>query len=242
MSAIVRSHVRHARRAGAVSSLFILALLPHALAVAQQHPEPDVIGQDGLAEPPTLEERIVEEREIAEQAATEVLSEEHTGIDAPLDEPGEPDTHAGRAAPAELIALAGREPERFIGKTLVLDDGVTAVEVGPVLDLRKRIVDQEAYVIVDATAYFNTPTEYAVSVHDIDRIEGERLVSPEVEGMHLRGLDYYPEDYVDIRSTAPEDVLARKAGATVEQQEDDETEAPARDDATEPGEIPIQRF
>ncbi|MGV3590955.1 MAG: hypothetical protein ACO1PZ_04645 [Gammaproteobacteria bacterium] len=241
MPAIHHNTTGTARRAGAVSSLFILALLPQAFVLAQQHPEPDVVAQGGLADPPTLEERIVEEREIAEQAATEVLSEEHTGIDAPLDEPDEPETHASAEAPAELVALSAREPERFIGKTLVLDDGVTAVEVGPVLDLRKRVADQEPYVIVDATAYFNSPTEYAVSVRDLDRIEGERLVTPEVEGMHLRGLEYYPEDYVDIRDTSPEEVLARNADADALEEEDEADEASASEDA-EPGEIPIKRF
>lgn len=229
------------RRGGALSSLFILALLPQAFVLAQQHPEPDVVAQDGLADPPSLEERIVEEREIAEQAAAEVLTEEHTGIDAPLDEPGEPATHASAEAPAELVALSAREPERFIGKTLVLDDGVTAVEVGTVLDVRKRIVDQEPYVIVDATTYFNTPTEYAVSVRDLDRIEGERLVTPEVEGMHLRGLEYYPEDYVDIRDTSPEEVLARNADAAALEEGEEAEDASASEDA-EPGEIPIKRF
>lgn len=241
MSSMHRNTSNRSRRGIATAQLFILALLPQAFAFAQQHPEPDVVAQDGIADPPTLEERIVEEREIAEQAAAEVLSEEHTGIDAPLDEPSEPPTHASMEAPPELVALVGLEPERFIGKTLVLDDGVTAVEVGPVLALRKRIADQEPYVIVDATGYFNTPTEYAVSVRDLDRIEGERLVTPEVEGMHLRGLDYYEEDYVDIRSTAPEDVLARNAdAATVEEGDEADDGAVAED--VEPGEIPIRRF
>lgn len=116
------------------------------------------------------------------------------------------DTHATGAS-VELIALAGREPERFLGKTLVLDDGSNHVIVGPVLELRKRIQDQEPHVIVDATDYFNTPTKYAVALRDIDRIEDDTLVIPEADGMHLRGLDYYPEDYTDLDSTAPEDVV-----------------------------------
>lgn len=217
----------------ALPPLMFGALLPLGV-FAQQHPEPDIVAQDGLTQPPTLEERIVEEREIAEQAAAEVLSEEHTGIDAPLDEPNEPQTHASMEASPELVALAAREPEQFIGRTLVLDDGVTAVVVGPVLALRKRIVDQDPYVIVDATNYFNSPTEYAVSVRDLDRIEGDKLVTPEVEGMHLRGLEYYEEDYVAIDSTAPEDVLAAD---TTNGDGDERVE-----EGEEPGVIPIRRF
>jgi hypothetical protein len=232
-------HTQANARTAAAASLFVLALLPQAFVFAQLHPEPDVVGGQGIAQPPTLEERIVEEREIADQAAAEVvLEEDHTGIEAPLDEPSDPRTHASVQASPELLALASREPERLVGKTLVLDDGVTAVEVGPVLDVRKRIVDQEVHVIVDATSYFNAPTEYAVSIRDIDRIDGERLVAPEVEGMHLRGLDYYAEDYVDV-SEPSADVLARNADAGVE----DEEEADGGTAADlEPGEIPIGRF
>lgn len=221
-----------------VLPVLVLAALPQAFAFAQQHPEPDLVAQDqALTEPPTVEERIQEEREVAEQAATEVLSEEttETGIDAPLDEPDEPPTHASTEAPVELVAMAAREPERFIGKTLVLDDGVTGTEVGPILELRKRIADQDPHVIVDATRYFNTPTKYAVSVRDLDRIEDDKVITPEVEGMHLRGLEYYPEDYTDIESTAPEDVLAENAEA--------DADGDGEDDATEEaGVIPIRRF
>jgi len=224
-----------ALRIHACTGLLLLAV--PALVIAQEHPEPDVIGRDGLIEPPTLEERIVEEREVAEQAAAEVLSDEEvfeTGVDAPLDEPNEPQTHASAEAPPELVALAAREPERFIGKMLVLDDGVNATKVGPVLALRKRIADQEAYVVVDASDYFNSPTQYAVSVRDLDRIEGDLLVTPEVEGMHLRGLEYYPEDYTDISDTSPEAVLAGK--------EDDADDADTDEAEEEQGVIPIRRF
>src|SRR5689334_9427084 len=66
------------------------------------------------------------------------------------------DTHATQQAPQELLTMAVHEPEKFIGKTLVLDDGVNAVTVGPVLELRRRTQDQNIYLIVDAKAYFNS--------------------------------------------------------------------------------------
>jgi hypothetical protein len=212
-----------------ISPLLIVALFPAALIEAQ----PDSV-VERINDPPTIEERLVEERIIADQAAAEVLDAEEQGAEVPLDAPEASESHATSAAPAELVALAAREPERFIGKTLVLDDGVNAVKVGPVLELRKRILDQEAYVIVDAAAYFNTPTRYAVAVRDLERIEGDLLVTPEVAGMHLRGLDYYAEDYVDLDDSSPEDVLAENVDTS------EEDEQPAT--ADEPGEITIRRF
>ena len=100
--------------------------------------------------------------------------------------------------------MAVHQPENFIGKTLVLDDGANAVTVGPVIDLRRRVQDQNLYLIVDATAYFNTAVEYAVAVSDVDRIEADTLVIPEAPGMHLRGLDYYPDDYIDVAEMTPD--------------------------------------
>ena len=115
-----------------------------------------------------------------------------------------PDTHATQQAPQELLTMAVHQPENFIGKTLVLDDGANAVTVGPVIDLRRRVQDQNLYLIVDATAYFNTAVEYAVAVSDVDRIEADTLVIPEAPGMHLRGLDYYPDDYIDVAEMTPD--------------------------------------
>ena len=108
------------------------------------------------------------------------------------------DSHATQQAPQELLTMAVQEPEKFIGKTLVLDDGVNVVTVGPVLELRRRIQDQNVYLIVDAKAYFNSAVQYAVAVSDVERMEADRLVIPEAPGMHLKGLDYYPDDYTDV--------------------------------------------
>lgn len=124
-------------------------------------------------------------------------------IDSPTAETPSPDTHASRQAPVELLTLAGREPGAFIGKTLILHDGINRKTVGPVKDLRKRLQDEQLYLIVDAAAYFNTPVDYAVAVRDLDRIEGEELIIPETSGMHLNGLDYYPADYADVEVLVP---------------------------------------
>jgi hypothetical protein len=115
-----------------------------------------------------------------------------------------PDTHASRQAPLELMLEAARQPENIIGKTLVISDGMNDVMVGPILDLRRRLQDEELYLIVDATTYFNTATDYAVALRDVARMEGSRLVIPEAPGMHLLGLDYYANDYTDIEEQTPE--------------------------------------
>jgi hypothetical protein len=119
-----------------------------------------------------------------------------------------PDTHATRQAPQDLLVMAVHQPENFIGKTLVLDNGTAAVTVGPVIDLRRRLQDQELYLIVDAAEYFNTAVQYAVAVKDLDRIEEDKLVIPEAPGMHLQGLDYYPADYTDVEETSSQATVA----------------------------------
>lgn len=194
------------------------ALLPQALAA--QPDQQNRIPYERLNEEPSLEERITEERAVAERSVEvtrqarqelEPLSEEQlveAEVRANDGSPPPGSAHATSEAPAELVALAAREPDRFLGKTLVLHDGTEAVRVGPVLALRKRILDQEAYLIVDATSYFKVPTQYAIAVRDLDRIDADMVRMPEADGMHLRGLEYYPEDFIELESTAPEDVLA----------------------------------
>lgn len=209
-----------------------LIVLP-SFAAAQPNQQ-NRIPYERLAEEPTVQERILEERAIAEEAARESAAD--AALTANIDDSDAPpaSAHANSPASSELVALAAREPERFLGKTLVLQDGPESVEVGPILALRKRVLDQEPYLIVDATNYFNLPTQYAVAVRDVDRIAGDRVLTPEAAGMHLRGLEYYAEDYAELESTAPEDVLAA--------QEEGEAAAEAAEDATETGVIPLKRF
>ncbi len=140
--------------------------------------------------------------------------------------------HTTMEAPPELVALVQREPDQFIGMQLVLDDGVKAITVGPVLALRKRVLDQEPYLIVDATSYFNTPTQYAVALKDLDRIEAGTLVTPEAAGMHLRGFEYYADEFIDLESV--EEILAEQA--------EGEAVSEASEDAEDPGVIPLKRF
>ncbi len=136
------------RRLRVLASALALALLSGALIAAQQ-------------------ERLLEEE--VDREAQQALPGEQTLPEEPAppetaDAPEPPPSHANHEAPVELITLAGREPEQFIGKTLVLRDALNTVTVGPVLELRQGKADQEAYLIVDATSYFNSPTRFAVAV------------------------------------------------------------------------------
>lgn len=114
------------------------------------------------------------------------------------------DSHANRPAPRDLLQEAGLRPSSFIGKMLVLHDEDGEMEVGPVLDLRRHKQNQRLYLIVDATRYFKTETEYAVAVNDLTRLEETRVIASEAPGMHLRGIEYYADDYADIETTVAE--------------------------------------
>jgi hypothetical protein len=153
-------------------------------------------------------EVVIEEKSRAEQTATQdVIQPDTETPDATLTTIPSA-THATQQAPQDLLIRAVHQPEIFIGKTLVLDNGATAVTVGPVLSLRRRLQDQQLYLIVDAAEYFNTAVQYAVAVKDLDRIENDKLVIPEAPGMHLQGLDYYPDDYTDVEDTSTQEISA----------------------------------
>ena len=205
--------MRHLQKAIAVPGLAAVALLA-SVALAQPD-QPNRLPSERLGEPPTVQDRIVEE----------------AGANA--DTPRPVSGHTTMEAPPELVALVRREPDQFIGRDLVLDDGVNAVTVGPVLALRKRVLDQEPYLIVDATSYFNAPTQYAIAVKDLDRIEAGKFVMPEATGMHLRGFEYYPGDFTELEST--EEVLAEQAEA-------DAISEATEGNAEDPGVIPLKRF
>ncbi|HHX82887.1 MAG TPA: hypothetical protein GX696_07905 [Pseudomonadaceae bacterium] len=130
----------------------------------------------------------------------EPLPDADTGLDeVPVERV--PQTHANRPASDELLQEAALHPVNIIGKTLVLNDGESEVRVGPVKDLRKRRQNAELYLVVDASSYFNTTIDYAVALKDVGRMEGNKLVISEAPGMHLRGLEYYADDYTTV--TAP---------------------------------------
>lgn len=105
------------------------------------------------------------------------------------------DSHASGAANIELLRAAGRSPEKFIGKKVVLEDGR---KIGSVLNIQRSLRDDQFYLILDATEFFNNPTEYAVPAEDMRRLVDDTLIIAEYTGMHLRGLEYYEDDYVDI--------------------------------------------
>lgn len=112
------------------------------------------------------------------------------------------ESHASGAANKELMRTAGRSPEQFIGKKVVLEDGR---KIGTVLDIQRSLRDNQLYLILDATEFFNNPTEYAVPAQDMRRLQDDTLIIAEYTGMHLRGLEYYEEDYVGIGDKTPED-------------------------------------
>ena len=116
----------------------------------------------------------------------------------PLETDIPPQTHANRPAPSDLLQEAGLRPSSFVGKMLVLHDTEGEMEVGPVLEIQRHRENQKLYLIVDATRYFKTETEYAVAVNDVARLEETRIIVTEAPGMHLRGIEYYAEDYEDV--------------------------------------------
>lgn len=110
-------------------------------------------------------------------------------------------THAVREADTDLALYILNNPDEFIGRNLTFVDGTL---IGPILDLRRKVDDLELYLIVDASAYFNDETTYAVKVQDVESFDEASVKVPEDAGMHLRGLVYYAEDYTDADDFSPE--------------------------------------
>lgn len=137
---------------------------------------------------------------VAAQNAEQVL---------PQEEPSTPDsgqyqpesTHAVREADTDLALYILNNPAEFIGRNLTFVDGTV---IGPILDLRRKVDDLELYLVVDASAYFNDETTYAVKVQDVESFDEESVKVPEDAGMHLRGQVYYAEDYTDADDFNPE--------------------------------------
>ena len=128
--------------------------------------------------------------------------ESEDGLIESYDRPAEPDeSHASREADGDLLALARQHPERFTGKTLMFRNGET---IGEIQNIRRKLDNLYLYMIVDATRYFNSPTTYAVPVRDVESMNDDAVLISMAEGMHLRGLTYYPEDYTSAGNSFPE--------------------------------------
>lgn len=164
-------------------SVMALLLLP-GVALSQQAPLPS---QEAL-----------EQQARDQQALEQDASHLQPGVSSEVP----PNSHATVEAPPELGGLASREPWHFIGRKLVLSEGTQTKDVGTIFAVRRRIEDQLVYLIVDATEFFNSPTQYAVAVKNLERMEGNTIITPAAPGMHLLGMQYYAKDYEDINTAA----------------------------------------
>jgi hypothetical protein len=151
--------------------------------------------------PPSQE--VLEQDAHEQQALEQDAAIEHEPSPSAANQQPPLSSHATVEASPELGGLAAREPEQFIGKKLILTDGSETKPVGPVLAVRTQLKDQRVYLIVNATEYFNSPTQFAVAVANVDRIEGENLITPAAPGMHLLGQQYYAGDYADLPKPIP---------------------------------------
>lgn len=136
-------------------------------------------------------------------AADNTAETEHPFGESPANEPvpyeDQIDTHADGPSNPELMRRATLEPESFTGKQTMLNDGRM---IGPIIAVRRSLQDQQLYLIIDATTFFNSPTEYAVPAEDMHSMQDDTLMIAEYTGMHLRGMEYYEEDYEDIDTGA----------------------------------------
>jgi len=105
------------------------------------------------------------------------------------------DSHAGGGANTEALQKARADKEAFVGKELFFSNGQ---DVGKIKDIRRWTRDNELYMIVAAQPFFNEDVDYAVPVGDVSRVLEDRVELPESPGMHLRGMQYYPEDFKDM--------------------------------------------
>lgn len=133
------------------------------------------------------------------------LEDENTGLTRAQNFPlTEEESHSRREASDSLLLLASQNPEVFFGKTLMLKNGR---EVGPVIAVRRKLDNLFLYLVIDATTYFNEPTIYAVQVSDIESMTDTRVLMSQDQGMHVRGLVYYEDDYTAPNEHFPEQAL-----------------------------------
>jgi hypothetical protein len=105
------------------------------------------------------------------------------------------ESHAGGGDNTEALQLARADKTAFVGKELFFSNGQ---DVGKIKDIRRWTRDSELYMIVAAKPFFNEDVDYAVPVGDVSRVLKDRVELPESPGMHLRGMQYYPEDFEDV--------------------------------------------
>jgi hypothetical protein len=101
------------------------------------------------------------------------------------------------AGAANAEQMAKQSKNAFVGKDLYFSNGH---EVGKILDVRRWSRDKQLYMIVAAGPFFNEDVDYAVPVEEISRVADDRVELPEDPGLHLRGMEYYPEDFEDMKA------------------------------------------
>jgi hypothetical protein len=107
------------------------------------------------------------------------------------------ESHAGGGDKTEALQLARADKTAFVGKELFFSNGQ---DVGKIKDIRRWTRDNELYMVVAAKPFFNEDVDYAVPVGDVSRVLKDRVELPESPGMHLRGMQYYPEDFKDMNA------------------------------------------
>ena len=95
----------------------------------------------------------------------------------------------------EMIKLAQTNQAAFIGKTLYFTNGQ---EVGKVDGVKRWNRDHNIYLVVAAKPFFHDDVQFAVPVSDLKGIEGDKVLIREDAGDHLRGMQYYAEDYSNV--------------------------------------------
>jgi|GEM_PF-6142514 len=105
------------------------------------------------------------------------------------------ETHASGADNTKALQTARSDKEAFVGKELYFSNGQ---DIGKIKDVRRWSRDGELYMIVAAKPFFNEDVDYAVPVGEVSRVLKDRVELPEGPGDHLRGMEYYPEDFKDM--------------------------------------------
>ena len=101
-------------------------------------------------------------------------------------------SHASSRQNVRMLRLAHEEPERFLGKMLMLNDGRKA---GRILTILRNRDDKLLYLIIQAEPYFKEKVQFAVPVLDVDRIQDRIVVLTTLPGNFLRGMEYVNAEF-----------------------------------------------